>query len=118
MNSMRSQVALVVKNPPAMQETKETRVQSLGREDPLEVGMATRSSIPAWRIPMDRGAWQATVHGVAESLPRLKRPSRRMGSLAAACGIQLSNRGLNLGPLYCDLRVLTPGSPGTSRGLF
>ena len=37
-----------VKNPPAMQETQ---VQSLGREDPLEEGMATHSSILAWRIP-------------------------------------------------------------------
>ena len=43
-----SQVALVVKNPPAMQETW---VQSLGWEDPLEKGMATHSSILAWRIP-------------------------------------------------------------------
>ena len=34
-----------------MQETEETRVQSLGREDPLEEGMATHSSILAWRIP-------------------------------------------------------------------
>ena len=33
--------------------------KSLGREDPLEEGMATHSSIRAWRIPMDRGAWQA-----------------------------------------------------------
>jgi len=40
---------------------RETWVQSLGGEDPLEVGMTTHSSIPAWRIPMDRGAWQATV---------------------------------------------------------
>ena len=38
----------VVKNPPAMQETQ---VQSLGREAPLEEGMATHSSILAWRIP-------------------------------------------------------------------
>ena len=53
----------MVKYPPAVQETG---VQSLGWEDPLEEGMATRSSILAWRIPMDRGAWQATVHGVAE----------------------------------------------------
>ena len=42
------QVVLVVKNLPAKQET---RVQSLGQEDPLEKGMATHSSIPAWRIP-------------------------------------------------------------------
>ena len=43
-----SLVTQSVKNPPAMQET---RVQSLGREDPLEKGMATHSSILAWRIP-------------------------------------------------------------------
>ena len=49
---------------PAVQEAW---VQSLSWEGPLEEGMATRSSILAWRIPMDRGAWQATVHGVAES---------------------------------------------------
>ena len=42
-------------------------VQSLGREDPLEDGMATPSSILVWRILMDRGAWQATVHGVEMS---------------------------------------------------
>ena len=41
-------VAQTVKNLPAMQETQ---IQSLGREDPLEKGMATHSSIPAWRIP-------------------------------------------------------------------
>ena len=44
----------------------ETWVRLLGLEDPLEKGMATHSSILAWRIPMDRGAWQATVHGVAK----------------------------------------------------
>ena len=36
-------------------------------EDALEEGMATHSSILAWRIPMDRGAWRAAVHGVAKS---------------------------------------------------
>ena len=41
----------MVKNPPAMQETKETQVQSLGWEDPLEKEMASHSSILAWRIP-------------------------------------------------------------------
>ena len=42
-------------------------VQSLGWEDPLEEGMATHSNILVWRIPMDRGAWRATVHGVTKS---------------------------------------------------
>ena len=56
-------VAQLVKNLPAM---RETWFQSLGWEDPLQEGMATHSSILAWRIPMDRGAWRATVHGVAE----------------------------------------------------
>ena len=46
-----SQVALLVKNPPAMQVTSEMWVQSLGQEDPLEEGLATHSSILAWRIP-------------------------------------------------------------------
>ena len=45
----------------------ETWVRSLGWEDPLEEGMATHSSILAWRNPMDRGAWWATVRGVAKS---------------------------------------------------
>ena len=40
---------------------------SRGWEDLLEEGMATHSSILAWRIPMDRAAWWATVHGVAKS---------------------------------------------------
>ena len=52
------------KNPPAMPEAW---VQSLGWEDPLEEGMAIHSSILAWRIPMDRGAWWALVHVVAKS---------------------------------------------------
>ena len=39
----------------------------LGWEDPLEEGISTHSSILAWRIPMDRGAWRAIVHGVAKS---------------------------------------------------
>jgi len=42
-------------------------IQSLGWEDPLEEDTASHSSILAWQIPMDRGAWRATVHGVAKS---------------------------------------------------
>ena len=53
----------MVSNPSAVQETG---VRSLGQEDPLEEGMATHTSVLAWRIPMDRGAWRATVHGVAK----------------------------------------------------
>ena len=59
-----SLVAQLVKNPPA---TWETWVQSLGWEDPLEEEMATHSSILAWRVPMDREAWQATVREVTNS---------------------------------------------------
>jgi len=46
---------------------QEAPVKFLDWEDPLEKGMATHSSILAWRIPMDRGAWWATVHGAAKS---------------------------------------------------
>ena len=50
---------------------QETPVPFLGQEDPLDEGMATHSSILAWRIPMDRGAGQATVHTVAKGQTRL-----------------------------------------------
>jgi len=56
--SWASLVAQLIKNPPAM---RETWVQSLGWEDPLEKGKATHSSILAWRIP------DYTIHGVAKS---------------------------------------------------
>ena len=54
-------MAQTEKKLPAMQESQ---VQTLGQEEPLEEGMATPSSILAWRIPKDRGAWRAAVHGV------------------------------------------------------
>ena len=57
-------VSQMVKNSPAMHETW---VQTLGWEDPLEKGMATHSSILAWRIPLDREAWWATVHRVTKN---------------------------------------------------
>ena len=60
--SWASLVAQMVKNTPAMWDTW---VRSLDWEDPLEEDMAIHSIIFAWRIPMDRGARWATVHGVA-----------------------------------------------------
>ena len=63
-NNIDSLVAQTVKNLPAMWETW---VRSLGWEDPLDEGMATHSRILTWRIPMNRGAWQAAVHGVAKN---------------------------------------------------
>ena len=62
-HSWPSLVAQLVKNPPAMPETW---VQSLGWEDPLEKGKATRSSILAWRIP-----WTIQSMGVTKGQTRL-----------------------------------------------
>ena len=64
-------VALVVKSPPAnVRSIKDAgSIPGLGRS-PVE-GNATHSSILAWRIPMDRGARWATVHGVVKSQTRL-----------------------------------------------
>ena len=62
--SWASLVAQMVKNLLAMQENW---VWSLSWEDPLEDSIATHSSILVWRIPVDRGAWQAAVHGVTKS---------------------------------------------------
>ena len=59
---------------------RETRVQSLGREDPLEKEVATHSSVLAWRIP-GREAWWAAVYGVAQSRTRLKRLSSSSSSI-------------------------------------
>ena len=57
-------MAQAVKSSPAV---RETQVRSLGRKDPLEKETATHSSILDWKNPMDGGAWQAPVHGVAKS---------------------------------------------------
>ena len=63
-NNWAALVAQTVKNLPAM---RETWVQFLSWEDALEEGMATHSSMLAWKIPTNRGAWRAAVHGVSES---------------------------------------------------
>ena len=64
-----SLVAQTVKNPPGMQETQ---VQSLDQEDPLEKGMATHSSILAWRIPWTGTWWTHGVHRVTKSCDTTK----------------------------------------------
>ena len=84
----------MVKNLPAMWETW---VQSLGWEDALE-GMATHSSVLAWRIRMNRGAWQATVHGVTMSQTRLSDWTEL--SLSLLQGI-FPTQGLNPGLPHC-----------------
>ena len=61
-------MAQMVKNLPAIWETC---VWSLGWENPLEVGIATHSSILAWRILTNRGTWWATVQGVSKSWTQL-----------------------------------------------
>ena len=61
-------MAQVVTNLPAMWETQ---VQFLGQKDPLEKRMATHSSILAMENSMDKGAWRATVQGVAKRRTRL-----------------------------------------------
>ena len=80
-----------VKILPAMQERQ---VRSLGWEDPPGVGNGNplqysffffHSSILVWRIPMDRGAWQAIVHGLAKSWTRLKQLSARVCVCVCVC---------------------------------
>ena len=75
--SLHYYLAQMAKNPPTMWETW---ARSLGWENPVEEGMATHSSIFAWRIPMERGAWRATVHGVAKGRTPLSESLAR-GSL-------------------------------------
>ena len=65
----------MVKNLPAM---RDTWVPSLGWEDPQEEGLATHSSILAWRIHMDRGAWRATW-GHKESDTHMTKQLRTQG---------------------------------------
>ena len=65
-------MAQTVKSLPTM---RETWVQSLGQEDPLEKEMATHSSILAWRIPMDRGTCWGVVYRVTKSWTQLKQLS-------------------------------------------
>ena len=77
-----SLVAQMIKKLPSVCETW---VWSLGCEDPLEEGMATHCSILPWRIPMDRGAWWATVHGVQKESDITERLSRAQQTWERRC---------------------------------
>ena len=96
---------------------RETWVQSLGWEDLLEEGMATHSSILDWRIPMDRGAWQPTVHSTGKNTG--------LGCHALLQGI-FPTQGLNPGLPHCRqilYHLSHRGSPklseeGTSEAKF
>ena len=63
---------------------QEIWVQSRRRKDPLEEEMATHSRILAWRIPMERGAWWATDHGVARSRTQLNNEAPQHSCLGAS----------------------------------
>ena len=77
---------------------QETWVRSLGWEDLLEEGMATHSSILAWRIPMQRGAWWAAVHGVAKSQTRLSDSAQNsMTNIGSQVVLVLRNPQANAG---------------------
>ena len=67
----------MVKNPPAMQKT---RVHSLGQEDPLEKGIGKPLQYSCLENPMDRGAPQATVHGITKNQTQLKQLSLSVSS--------------------------------------
>ena len=89
-------MAHMVKNLPAVQETW---IPSLGREDPLEKGMASRSSILAWRISQTEEPAGATVHGLKES-----DMTKQLTLSLSLCHRQIERR-IRIG--------LIPGSPGS-----
>ena len=79
----------MVKNPPTMQESQ---VRSLGRDDPLEEGIAAQSSILSWRISWTEEPGWATVHRVAKSWTQLK----RLSACAHSCHFWLYSEVIQL----------------------
>ena len=88
----------VVKNSPAVQETQETWVHSLGWEDPLEEGMTTHFSILAWRIPWTGGSGELQFMGSKKSWTQLKGLSRHTHSCVAGRRVKLGLGGRDEGP--------------------
>ena len=90
------------------QEIQEMWVQLLGQEDSLEQGMGTLQSILAQKISMDRGVWQATVHGVAKSQILLSNSTQHSGydAMSVPClGFKSSFIFLILFVPLCDNHV-------------
>ena len=75
-------------------------VQSLGWEDPLEEGMETHTSVLAWRISMDRGAWMAAVHRVTKSQTRLMQLSMLACTSASWLEAHQANHTYSLKPSF------------------
>ena len=108
-----SLVVQTAKNPPAMQETQ---LWSLGQEDPLEEGMVTHSSIPAWRIP--RTEEPGGPHGVSpwghKELDMTERPTHWLKSVRG-CSCRISSSGW--GAQKTEMRPSVSSASVTSRGL-
>ena len=88
---------LAVKNLPAVQETRTCSFSPWVGKIPLEKGMASHSSILAWRIRVDRGAWWATLHGVPKESDTPERLSNRYDVMCQWCHVgfvSLSSLGL------------------------
>ena len=86
-------LAQTEKNLPAM---RESWLRYLGWEDPLEEDMATHSSIPAWRISLDGGAWRATVHGGHKELDTTERLSTALKIMCLTSLLQRSEEIIDL----------------------
>ena len=109
------QVVLVVKNPPANAgRCQETRVQSLGREDPLEEGMATRSSIVARRIPWTETR-PAALHKLLAGAPCLDQTGKRGGWQGRGVGGTGQMISRIHGPIALSLLII-PLQISASRG--
>ena len=101
---------------PGSSESKESACNEgdlgsiLGWEDPLEEGMAPHSSILAWRIPTERGACRATVHGVAKSQTRLS-DSAHTAQRIIMIIIITNNKDNNNLSYYYDYHEITVNLP-------
>ena len=96
---------------------QETRVPSLGREDALEEDMATHSSTLVRRVPMDRGAWRATVRRVAQSQTRPKRLSTRACTHMTMVIVIKDTEGF-LTEKDLPIKEVLPRTEGVSRDVY